>query len=810
MGTQFENTDDLFLEHTLLVNTAEIIAHAVLGIPVDTTSPAALLSGDKFDEAGIHGVVEPDFFDWVIEVDGGELFVRTMARRLSRFEWSAVNQDVLKVLYESIIGAETRKRLGEYYTPDWLADVMVQTAVKDPLNEKVLDAACGSGTFLFHAIRALLAAGEREGIGLAELIERVTTHVIGMDLHPVAVTLARVTYLLAIGRDRLTDARRREIQIPVYLGDSVQWQEQNADLWAAGNLVIRADDKQDLFDTELSFPDALLENAALFDQLIDELADRASRRRPGSPVPSLSPVFTRLAISQKHRPLIERTFKTMCQLHDEGRDHIWGYYVRNLARPLWLSRERNRVDILIGNPPWLAYRHMTPEMQKAFRAMSEARGLWAGAEIATHQDLSALFVVRACELYLRKGGHFAVVMPNAAIDRAHYEGFRSGHYGGRSGVLDLAFGRSWDLRRVRPHFFPRAACVVFGTRAESASSSASGDMVWAGKAMSDDAEIWTGRVSSLNAPWQEAKPWFTRKPGKVRRVGLTVRSPYAPNFTQGATFTPRFVFVVERREAGVLGVPAGRIAVQSSRSVQEKAPWKGMASLSGVIESEYVRPFFTGDNVFPFRTGEAQLAVLPCGRNGLLDAAHVEMSPGLHQWWERAQALWNDNRRSDRLSLAERLDYQRTLSKQFPVPPLRVVYNRAGMHLAAAKITDRRALIANGLYWASAASVEEADYLCAVINAPVTTELVRPYMSYGKDERDIHKHIWEVPIPLYSAEDVSHRRIAELGRAAEAILASFQIDPDLYFAATRRHMREDLEGRPEGRELNDLVFELIG
>jgi hypothetical protein len=46
----------------------------------------------------------------------------------------------------------------------------------------------------------------------------------------------------------------------------------------------------------------------------------------------------------------------MCRLHDEGRDHIWGYYIRNLARPMWLSRDKNRVDILIGNPPWLAYR----------------------------------------------------------------------------------------------------------------------------------------------------------------------------------------------------------------------------------------------------------------------------------------------------------------------------------------------------------------------------------------------------------------------------------------------------------------------
>lgn len=28
LGTQFENTDDLFVDHTLLINTSEIIAHA--------------------------------------------------------------------------------------------------------------------------------------------------------------------------------------------------------------------------------------------------------------------------------------------------------------------------------------------------------------------------------------------------------------------------------------------------------------------------------------------------------------------------------------------------------------------------------------------------------------------------------------------------------------------------------------------------------------------------------------------------------------------------------------------------------------
>jgi hypothetical protein len=132
------------------------------------------------------------------------------------------------------------------------------------------------------------------------------------------------------------------------------------------------------------------------------------------------------------------------------------------------------------------------------------------------------------------------------------------------------------------------------------------------------------------------------------------------------------------------------------------------------------------------------------------------------------------------------------------------------MHLAAAKLTDRRALIASGLYWAAVRSLDEADFLCAVINAPVTTELVRPFMSYGKDERDIHKHIWEVPIPLFDEVNPVHRRLAELAKTAEQTAGQFTLNADLHFAASRRHIREALMATDVAQEINELVFELIG
>ncbi len=135
--TQFENSDDLFIEHTLLVNSSEIIAHAVLDLHPENIPPTTLLSGEKFDESGIYGVVEQDFFDWIIEIEEGRTFIRTLSKRLSRFNWGSVEQDVLKTLYESIIGTETRKRLGEYYTPDWLANVIVDETIDSPLTQRV-------------------------------------------------------------------------------------------------------------------------------------------------------------------------------------------------------------------------------------------------------------------------------------------------------------------------------------------------------------------------------------------------------------------------------------------------------------------------------------------------------------------------------------------------------------------------------------------------------------------------------------------------------------------------------------------------
>lgn len=794
LGTQFTDSDELFLEHTLLVNSAEIIAHLVLGLQAEDLAPATLLSGDQFAVAGLHGVVDRDFFDWVLEVPGGEGYVASLARRLSRFDWSAVEHDVLKVLYESVISAQTRKALGEYYTPDWLANRVVSQTVTDPLNQRVLDPSCGSGTFLFYAVRRFLAAADASGVSLADAMAQVSSQVIGIDLHPVAVALARVTYLLALGRDRLNAPERGSLSVPVYLGDSLGW-DQRDDLLTVDYLVIPTDTGDQLLSGELRFADHLLANSASFDDLVQALVDE-SGRAAGKKTSRLSEgTVRRLALDAADLPDLNANFVRLKELHEAGRNHIWSYYIRNAARPAWLGRDENRVDVLVGNPPWLSYRYMTTAMQQRFKSLATDRGFWHNETTATHQDLAGLFIARAVERYLKTGGSFAFVVPNSVVDREYWAGFRRGQFDG----AHVAFDPSWDLRRIRPHLFPRSSAVVFGTRTTTA------------KPMPTTALVWTGRAPHRHAHVETATQ-LRQHLGELS-VGSEddERSPYAARFSNGANLFPRLLFRVEDSPTTGLGVPAGRLAVQSKRSAAEKQPWKGLPPLTGIVESEFVWPTLLGEQIVPFHMRTPERFVVPLTRTGdVLDGEHAKIDayPGLAAWTRAAESLWT-TRSGSKMTLVEQIDHMRKLTQQLPVPPIRVAYAASGMHVSAALVTDPAALIEHAVYWAAVSTASEGHYLVGILNTPSLTELVRPLMSYGKDERHIDKAVWRLPIPTYDPDDPVHTEIAELARelADEISALTFR---STNFVTIRRDIRKHLTSSPSGQRLDSLVGALLG
>ncbi len=532
--------DSLFLQHTYLTIVAKTLAARVLDLPADDAN--AILSGESLADAGIYGAVEGDFFDWVLlDPQGRDLVVR-IARQVSRFRLRDIEADVLKGLYESLIDPAQRHGLGEYYTPDWLAAQMVAEVLDDPLEATVLDPACGSGTFLFHALRRLLAAARAAGWSDARAVRTGSMRVRGLDLHPVAVIIARVTWLLALG----VAVREREgpLHVPVYLGDAMQWnRDQSGDVMqpvpGAGPLHV---------------PAGVAEDQAKFDPALRELTEGldtgATRAQVERALARIEGIETQDAAS------LGQTYARLQALKQAGRNGIWPFVLRNLIRPVWLSRPDQRADVVVGNPPWVAYRHLSAEMKTRLREACQAMNLWAGGVLATQQDLSALFWARSVERYLKPGGTIAFVLPYAALNRAAFAGLRRGNYASAS----VRITAGWSLAPLR-EVFRNSACVLIGRRA-AAGPLPSHVLEFSGTVRGDASA--TEAERSLG---RELVPW-------PPIATLDGASPYRARFKQGATLVPRRFFLVERALAGRLGSSLAAPRVRGRQGAMDREPWR--------------------------------------------------------------------------------------------------------------------------------------------------------------------------------------------------------------------------------------------
>ena len=268
-----EQMDDLFVRHTYLTAVIGMVVQASFGIDITglaATNPFDLLLGRKFrSETGIQGVVESDFFAWPNEV-GGTPLMKTVARRVARFDWDAAPSDAAAILYETVIPPAERKQLGEYYTPDWLARTMVRELVTDPVNQRVLDPACGSGAFVAEAVEHFIEAAADTDLHPREILTKLLVSVVGIDIHPVAVHLARAAWVLA-ARRVIADAKMSaSIPIPVYLGDSLQLRFRAGDMFAENEVTIQVRDEK---NTELVFPISLVDRAEDFDLFMGNVAE---------------------------------------------------------------------------------------------------------------------------------------------------------------------------------------------------------------------------------------------------------------------------------------------------------------------------------------------------------------------------------------------------------------------------------------------------------------------------------------------------------------------------------------------------------
>lgn len=400
-----------------------------------------LEGGGIFHALGVQNFLEGDFFRWYLDCWSPTIAdaIRTTAAALARFEPATPRltpehtRDLLKRLYQYLVPRKLRHDLGEYYTPDWLAERLLnQLGYNGDPDKRLLDPACGSGTFLTLAVSRARAHLERDLLDrnpsdLAENVEKMLNNIVGFDLNPLAVIAARTNYLLALG-DLLRAVR--PIHIPVYLCDSILTPTQQHLEQDAGSAQAKS-----LFDRERHYrlpssvgpfvvPEAVvteghlgtltsvLEECVSSEYTADEFMLRIARE-----VGEFSPVA-----QQMFRDL----YLKLQDLEAQGRNGIWARLLRNSFAPVL----QGKFDYVVGNPPWVNWESLAEEWRDASKELWQRYGLFTLKGHAARlgggkKDLSMLFVYVAADVYLKPAGRLGFVITQTLFKtKGAGDGFR--------------------------------------------------------------------------------------------------------------------------------------------------------------------------------------------------------------------------------------------------------------------------------------------------------------------------------------------------------------------------------------------------
>ncbi len=788
--------DWLFVRHTYLTSLVGLIVQAVLGVDVHAEAqrnPVDLLNGRVLAlETNLHGVLDTDLFGWATEVGDGQ-HVRYMAAKVACFDWTTPPEDLPATLYQHIVTQEEREAMGEYYTPKWLARKMVQELVPRPADVRILDPACGSGTFLEAAIEHFLADAETQAMAPSERLSRLQTLVQGIDLHPVSVQLAKTNWILACApviRDVWEASTSPQLLAPpVYLGDSLQLRQDTAYMMQGETVTVHT--YEYLHGGEdFTLPLSLVRDAGRHDNLMLALSEAVERT--GDAVASV--LNNRELVKADERTDIEAVANTLQRLHAEGRDHVWLYYLRNMVRPFSIAE--SGVDVVVGNPPWLTYKKSADIVRQELRDMSRQRyQIWAGGHQSPNQDFATLFYCRVIELYLRRGGVVGMVMPHSTLRLGQHLRFRQGRYeekrtgrGAKTSsaqgmLLDFSHKVPWDLDHVDGAFlpsFPMPASVIFACVVNDWSQAApeKGIQVAPKSLAPGQVEIWSGGHASA----------FERNAVRLIHDDGTFHSPYAAWSTKGATIYDRRLFFVTATSNERQFAPANTWRTNPATGSLDKKNYDASVLRDRVLHGDNLFDVYLGETLAPYMTLAPLKAVLPVDKQtmalpqtgaGTLDTNALDAR--MRDRWNDMAELWDANKgKNDTKSLLQRLDYNGSLSKQLewlwnPASrPVWIAYTSSG-EPTASLMHDREAIVDYTLFWVACRNATEAYYLLAIINSNALATVVKPFCptNWAKKIRHLQKHLWKLPIPEFNEDNAVHASLSRLGRKAETEVAKF-------------------------------------
>ena len=352
----------------------------------------------------------------------------------------------MQSLYMEFVSARDRKVFGEYYTPDWLASLIVREALDEMWRSRaieqaetsartstrldgvgVLDPTCGSGTFLYHAARRILDAPEMRELSPGRQADITASLVHGIDVHPVAVEIAKTNMMRVLPTTPTAGAAAIQIR----MGDSLMADNQSTSVFdVEGTMRILTPKGR-----QISLPMSFVRRSS-FAEDMGLVVGAAVDKQQIAPAVLIGLETADLEDLKRARDELAET------IDDEG-NSVWTWYAVNLAGPHLLSEQK--VDRIVANPPWVKLSEIQHVPRKrAMERFGQNLGIYQGGKQAPHPDIAAFFIRRARELYLKDA------RTNPAIWLVKKSSLRAGHWAAFRELHHDTLVQSVDLEDIQP------------------------------------------------------------------------------------------------------------------------------------------------------------------------------------------------------------------------------------------------------------------------------------------------------------------------------------------------------------------------
>ena len=774
---KFDATESTFLVHTYLSVFAKMLAYSVVSNDdyIDETELRGILDGEIFDKFHIRNFVDNDFFHWVksdLNFKNLKKSFRLIAQEISTFDFTHVDEDVLKGVYQELIDISVRHDLGEYYTPDWLCERVVKE-FNFKKSDKILDPSCGSGSFLRAAIHRI------KDLNPDVTIEELSNHIYGIDIHPLSVQIAKTTILLALGKEIKT--LKRPIHINIILSNTLKVPEGIKTLFGS-------DFKMEIDKESFRLNSQVLEDMTLFDEGVDicDLLAEQTMHKKKVPIQtlenSLKTQYKRGGINEQIIESFYKIYEGLKSVKEKGRNSIWKFILQNLYKPYFLG---NRFNYIIGNPPWFTYSSVkNEEYQNTLKELAEKYRV-NPEKVANfpHLEIAAIFLAHCTNYFLKETGKLAFVLPRSFFSAEHHDNTRKGS------VKGITLTKIWDLKDVSP-LFRIPSCVLFAERKSVAKKIPETGL---------DGLTLSANLPAHNCNLQVAAPkltelpvkWLYIKQGKSsafstnqsKSTGKT--NPYKKLFKQGATIVPRsFYFVELTSDTPDFDDRIIHIKTADAIKPDAKSPWKETVDFNERMESRFAFRTALSKSILPFALYNPDLVVLPIsieinayGNKEIRICTPVELQRSgcllANRWFQNVENIWNiyKTEKSKKMSANDRIDFQRGLTEQNLNIPYLVLYSASAKDANATVVkradVDLEFIIESKGYWFGTENLQEAYYVTAFLNSNTPNELMKDFQSRGLfGARDVHKKILDIYYPKFNKKNNAHIQLAELSELA--------------------------------------------